>query len=93
MDAFWKLSTCRQIGMGVLGPTPWDSIDRFAHQNDFAEDDVEYDSFVYIITQLDNAFLEHQREEQERESRKSGKSGGFRPSHARPRAGSSRKRG
>lgn len=66
--------------MGVLGPIPWDSIDRFAHQNHFAADDVEYDSFTHIITQMDNAFLEHQREDQERSSKR-GNAGSFRPSH------------
>ena len=23
MDAFWRLSTCRDLGMGAAGPIPW----------------------------------------------------------------------
>lgn len=88
MQAFWQLSTCRQIGMGCLGPIPWDSIDRYAHQNAFGDDDVEYDSFVHIIQQLDETFLEHQRDEAELESKKGGKAGSFRP----PNAGAGRRR-
>ncbi len=87
MDAFWKLSTCRHIGMGALGPIPWDSIDRYAHQNGFAEDDIEYQTFVYVIQQIDGAFLENQRAELERENPKSGNTGSFRPAHTKPRGG------
>lgn len=76
--------------MGVLGPIPWDSIDTFAHRNYFAADEIEYETFVYIIQQLDTVFMEHQRETTERESR--GKAGSFRPPNAGASSASSKKR-
>lgn len=92
LDAFWKLSTCRQIGMNCLGPIPWDAIDRFARKNEFASDEIEYDSFVSVIQALDNAFLEHQQGEIDRESKKHGKAGSFRPPNTAHRGKRPRKR-
>ncbi len=81
LEAFWALSTCRAIGMGALGPIPWDAIDRFAKENSY-DDEIEYQTFVHTIRQLDEAFLDTHREQMERRN-PSGKSGSFRrPSKA-----------
>lgn len=63
----------------MLGPIPWESINTFAHRNDFASDDIEYETFVYLIQNMDSAFLEHQQETSERENKPRGKTGDFRP--------------
>jgi hypothetical protein len=93
LDAFWKLSTCRQLGMGA-GPIPWDAIDRWALRKGYDADQIEYDAFVYIIGKLDAEYLEHKRVEYEREQAKAknGKSGSVRKTHA-PRRGRRGRRG
>lgn len=53
-EAFWALSSSRQIGMGI-GPIPFEPIDRYAdryHIEDFEE-------FHHLIRAMDAAFLEH----------------------------------
>ncbi len=93
-EAFWQLSTCRQIGMGAIGPIPWDSIDRYATKNGFASTEVEYDSFVYMIQTLDGLFMEHQAKKIKEQSSKGGaggRAGSIRGAHARPRKGGSRR--
>lgn len=54
---FWRLSTDRPAGFGGVLPIPWSSISRYAEQYGFASE-VDYDSFVAIISRLDNAYLE-----------------------------------
>lgn len=66
MKAFWDLSTCRQVGMG-LGPIPWDSMVRYA-QFYGLEDDVA-EAFVYIIRAMDIVYLDWEREEAEQRRR------------------------
>lgn len=51
--AFDRLSTCRQLGMG-LGPIPWDKVIDYAHRCEL--DDEMTDAFVTIISQMDQAF-------------------------------------
>ncbi len=63
MDAFWKLSTCRQIFEGGCGPIPWNVIHQYAVTSGFAEDDIEWIAFETAILGLDHTFLEHQRDE------------------------------
>lgn len=54
MDAFNRLSTCRQLGMGV-GPIPWTAIGLYAVQ---AELDTDHtDKLYYYIEAMDAAFL------------------------------------
>jgi hypothetical protein len=54
LQAFWDLSTCRQMGMG-LGPIPWLSIQEYCillgGDEDFNRE------FHYHIRQIDNAYL------------------------------------
>lgn len=80
LDAFWTLSTCRGIGQGSLGPIPWHSADHYAHRFGFASDQIEYDSFLYLIQKLDEEFLNRQRADLEQELRR-GKSQDFRGTH------------
>lgn len=56
--AFWKLSKCRQIGMGV-GPIPWTAINDYSIRYGIAGD--EFEEFEAHIDALDSAYLEHQR--------------------------------
>ena len=51
-DAFWELSTCRQIGMG-LGPIPFTSLMEYAKLREVEE----IDDFLYVIRVMDNAYL------------------------------------
>ena len=87
LDAFWKLSTCRGIGMGAVGPIPWAATNDFAHEHCFDSDEIEYESFMLLIYELDEMFLERQREDSARERaeaerKASGKAGSFRPTNA-----------
>lgn len=93
-DAFWKLSTCRAVGMGALGPIPWDAADKFAARNHFNTTEIEYDSFMFLINALDEEFLKHQHTEIEREkaNQKHGNTGSFRPSSKGARRRRPRKR-
>lgn len=54
LEAFWDLSTCRQMGMG-LGPIPWTSIENYitisGGDENFRED------FHHLIRRLDQAYL------------------------------------
>ncbi len=87
-DAFETLSTCRQIGMSGVGPIPWSSIDQFARQQGFADDEIAYNDFLYIMQSLDELFLKRKSAEIERERKKaSGKAQGVRsqPIQARRR--------
>ena len=65
--------------MSACGPIPWDAVDRFARVHQFNSTQVDYDAFMLIIANLDNAFLEVQRKQVERgrDGRRSG--GGGRP--------------
>jgi len=54
LKAFWDLSTCRQMGMG-LGPIPWLSIQEYVTilggDEDFQED------FCHYIRRMDGEYL------------------------------------
>ena len=62
MEAFWKLSTCRSMGMGT-GPIPWSSVDQWAIRHQYDRDQIEYDTFVFLISELDSEFMEYQLDE------------------------------
>ena len=84
LAAFWKLSTCRSTGMGT-GPIPWTAIDTFAVRHGYDVDEIEYSSFVYLITEMDSVFLKYVADENEKEKRR-GKSRSVRKPPA-PRRG------
>ena len=64
--AFDRLSTCRQIGMG-LGPIPWDKTVEYACR--WGLDREMTDPFVTIISQMDQAYRTWHDEEAERQRR------------------------
>ena len=77
--------------MGV-GPIPWDSIDRWAVRHGYHEDQIEYETFVYLIQQMDEEFIIYKTAEMERENPKRGKSNTVRRPHAPPIQRRSRRR-
>ncbi len=75
--------------MGALGPIPWTAIDHYAVRQDYTDDPILYDDFMYIIRQLDEEFLADHREKlkREEEKAKSGKAGSVRAPHRGPGRG------
>lgn len=68
VEAFYKLSSSRQSGMG-LGAIPYSEITNYC---DFwNESDPEL--FIYIIQKSDNAYLEEYNRQQEAKNPKKGK--------------------
>jgi hypothetical protein len=61
-EAFWRLTTDRQSGMGV-GPIPWTALDRWAVRHAIDDPD-EFDEFEELIMSMDQVYLEHVRKEQ-----------------------------
>ena len=55
-DAFWTLSTCRQMGMGP-GPIPWLAVDRYAERHGIAGDG--FLDLCDILHEMDEAFMAH----------------------------------
>lgn len=55
MTAFHRLSTCRQVGMG-LGPIPWNSIGEYATMQELDQEHTE--ALYYFIERMDAAFLD-----------------------------------
>jgi hypothetical protein len=55
IDAFFDLSTCRDVGMGI-GPIPWDSIAAYADRSGFGTPAV-FSGFVMAIRILDEAYV------------------------------------
>jgi len=68
-EAFWHLTTDREIGMGV-GPVPWTAMDRYAARHAIDDPD-DFDEFVELITAMDQAYLDHCRTEQDRQAKAS----------------------
>lgn len=66
LKAFFDLSTCRQMGMG-LGPIPWDKILMYAKFNGLDEDVTE--AFIVIIRELDIAFIEQVNKEKSKDTK------------------------
>lgn len=54
LDAFWELSSCRSVGMG-LGPIPWTACEKYARV--YRLDDDQADALVYHVARLDSAYL------------------------------------
>jgi hypothetical protein len=53
--AFWDLSTCRPVGLGI-GAIPWLAIRDYALAFEFDEEQAEY--LFYCVRRMDNAFIE-----------------------------------
>jgi len=56
-DAFWELSSSRQIHMAGAGPIPWNVMDLYAARHDLVGRDEEYEDFTFIVRSLDDEFL------------------------------------
>ena len=63
LRAFENLSSERQFG-DALGPIPWSKIVLYGDRKHL--DDAMVDVFVYVIRELDTAYLKWQRDQQER---------------------------
>ena len=83
-DAFELLSTCRQISQGGVGPIPWAAFDQFAQRQGFADDEIAYNDFVYIMQSLDEVYLTRKAAEIDRERKKAGPNGGPEAVRAQP---------
>ena len=67
--AFFRLSTCREIGMAV-GPIPWSSIVDYADRAGLKGDSAE--TFTTIMMSLDHAYLADERARQKTEAQRHG---------------------
>lgn len=61
--AFNDLSTCRQIGMGI-GPVPWTAIQEYGSMQGLGQD--QFEALHYHIARMDEAYLGHLAEEQDK---------------------------
>lgn len=73
LHAFWLLSTTRGVSFGGPLEIPWTAIDQYAQRNGFADDDIDYDTFVEVIHGLDRFFLTHIQKKQSAKKPKGGK--------------------
>lgn len=71
LRAFNELATTRQVGLG-FGPIPWDKMLAYAQVHGLEQDVTEL--FIYVVREMDNAFLEYEAERQK--SRSADKTGG-----------------
>lgn len=60
-EAFWRLSSCRQVGFGE-GPIPWRDIAHYGMLYGMSDD--QFAEFADIISALDGAYLNERRSEQ-----------------------------
>jgi hypothetical protein len=63
-QAFAKLTTCRQLGMGSPGPIPWTAMNDFCVANGVSKDDQE--EFEYLIEKMDDAYIKYVIKKQEK---------------------------
>lgn len=63
MRAFSELATERQFGQ-VIGPIPWSKIVEYGSRKGL--DDVMIDVLVVAVREMDEAWLAHQREQQQK---------------------------
>lgn len=64
-DAFWNLSTDRQVGFAT-GPIPWTAVDRYAVRHHIDDADA-FERFHSLLRSMDGAYLEHLEREREKE--------------------------
>ena len=63
-QVFGKLTTCRQLGMGVPGPIPWTAVNEFCIANDVRDDDQE--ELEFLIERMDDAYIKYAIAKQEK---------------------------
>jgi hypothetical protein len=54
MNAFHRLGTCRQLGMGI-GPIPWSAIEDYAVR--YGLDEYQAHALKYHMARMDDAYL------------------------------------
>lgn len=64
LDGFWRLSTCRPLGMGFIGPIPDDKIQEYADRKHMPQD--VRDLFEACVREMDAGYLAFQQGEAER---------------------------
>jgi len=67
LDAFGKLTTCRQIGMGE-GPIPWTAVEEYGRAQGMDREELE--ELHYMMRALDSEYLAYRREREEQRSKK-----------------------
>lgn len=67
LRAFWELSSERQFGQAI-GPIPWSKIVIYGKRKKL--DDSMLAVFEFVVRELDEAYLEWQRDEQRRRTEK-----------------------
>lgn len=65
--AFWELSTCRAMGMGAVGPIPWDKKLQYAIDAGY-DDEESREFFIFLVTALDDEYLAMQANEAKKAS-------------------------
>lgn len=60
MDAFYRLSASRQVGMSV-GPIPFEAVDAYADRYGIRDGD-DFETFHTLLRAADNAYLEAMRD-------------------------------
>lgn len=63
MQAFHRLSTCRQVGMG-LGPVPWTAVVQYGSMQELGQDQLE--ALHYHMARMDEAYLGYLAETQDK---------------------------
>jgi len=66
LEAFWQLSTCRQVGLGV-GPIPWTACYQYGLAHNLDCDMLVV--FPRIMMRMDEAYLDWSAREMERKSK------------------------
>lgn len=66
--AFNDLHSCRSFGFAP-GPIPWTAIRQWAHEHAVVDPD-DFDDLVYLVSELDAAWLEHEAKAAENKSKK-----------------------
>jgi hypothetical protein len=65
-NAFHELGTCRPVGFG-MGQIPWTAIHMYAEAQELDWEDEE--TLRYLIREMDNAFIEHNKEKDKKKWR------------------------
>jgi hypothetical protein len=73
LRAFWYLSSCRQLGQSI-GPIPSDKSEWYAVCK-AGLDPAMAEAFMYVMVQMDAAYLEWIEEENEKRRKYGGKRG------------------
>lgn len=65
MEAFQTLSSCRNIGQGVIGPIPWSALSQYADRHNIKDEE----SFLLLeiyLQKMDAMYVKHVTDELKR---------------------------